>query len=1025
MIFRNSLHSILRSKGKTALFTLLIFALTMTFALGVSVWASVAQFLDACNDFYTTIGLIEYMGTAYPDATAYDNTMDEALASFDAAPIAQDDAVLAWEEPAISFGSVDGFWRTDTLMPDRMLSVVVIGNVAYDEKNKVYNGIVMKSLYSFKIKDDTLLYIDGNFGTFEPEHYYLIFGEVYYGASPLLHMRIASFENAVALAGGVEVPRMIDITADGADGPAFVIPEDSTLVKVAKTLPVTNNSVLVTGTDDLMALLPFHQQELYIVDGRAFTPEEYAQGSRVAVISDLMAKRVGVGVGDPIDLSIAVSDQPGIYNSYWVDNGFSYKESFTVVGIMNTVMDKSWYVYVPRSAGVPVSQFPVGFTVGRAVIRNEDAAEFYARVGSTLQDRFQLTLYDQGYSTVAIPFQTILSVAKIVTAVCGLVELAVLILFGFLFVYRQRETSETMLMLGAGRARVCRYFLYSSGLISLVAAAAGAAAAYRLHDRIIALIARSAGHFAQIDSRFSNGNLTISRTLEFAPQLSWRLFLCVGAVVFGLAVLACLAFTAGTFLHSRPSQKRPAGPKKEFRTLQLGGGSLKYALLSILRGGNRSAVVPVLALGVVIFLGQLATTTLRYQEQLDAIFDSTTIQGYYTDINGKQIGNQVLFANDVANLYRAGGITNLSVSRSEPFYYLGVSRLANGAETGIGPLFVPANYFGQEAIEEAILRGPDLTATNDIHTAPDFFYSSQIDMSFLEGYDESILRVPLGDNRVNSCILPTSLMEEKGIALGDTIRVAIDSFYISPEYNAKIFYHFDLLVVGNYEKQGAEDTIYAPLALFFDTGLIWDKGQTAQGAPSDTFDSGYTITPEEKYTLQGTVFHSANFNLSDTRALGEFKDYLSDYGYSQVNKVKSVREFIVLKDAAFNNAVASTQQQIRYINLLYPCLYVLIGIIAFVVSYLLVISRKTEFATMRGLGATRIRTFFSFFFEQAILCALGTALGLAAWWLIAGAPGELHLLLTGGFLVCYFLGCTISILIMNHTQVLAILLDRD
>jgi len=154
-------------------------------------------------------------------------------------------------------------------------------------------------------------------------------------------------------------------------------------------------------------------------------------------------------------------------------------------------------------------------------------------------------------------------VAKIVTAVCGLVELAVSTLFGFPFIYRQRETSETMLMLGTGRARVCKYFLYSSGLISLVATATGAAAAYWLHDRIIALVARPAGHFALIDSRFSNGNLTISRTLEFTPQLDWRLFLCVGVAVFVLAVLACLAFTASTFLHSQPSQKRQASPRKE------------------------------------------------------------------------------------------------------------------------------------------------------------------------------------------------------------------------------------------------------------------------------------------------------------------------------------------------------------------------------------------------------------------------------------------------------------------------------
>ncbi|NMB67595.1 MAG: ABC transporter permease [Chloroflexi bacterium] len=1025
MIFRNSLQSILRSKGKTALFTLLIFALTMALALSVSVWASVAQFLDDCDDFYTTIGLVEYMGTGYPDDTAYDPAMHQALASFDAAGVAADGAVLSYEQPARSFGYVDGFWRTDTLVPGRMFSVLVVGNMAYDERNNVYYGIVMRSLFSLQSKDDTLIYIDGNFGTFEPERYYLVFGEIYHGRSPLLHLRIASFENAIAQAAGIEVPRMLDITADATSGQFFVIPEDAVLAKVARTLPVTNNSVLVTATDDLMSLLPFHQQELYLVDGRAFTPEEYAQGSRVVVVSELLAKRVGVGIGDSIDLSVAVSDQPGIYNSYWVDNGFTYQESFTVVGIFNTVMDTSWYVYVPRSAGVPVTPFPVGFTVGQAVVQNDQAAEFYARLGSALGDRFQLTLYDQGYSTVAIPFQTILSVAKIVTIVCGLMELAVLILFGFLFVYRQRETSETMLMLGTGRARVCGYFLYSSALIALVATAAGAAAAYQLHDRIIALVARSAGNFALIDSRFSDGNLTISKTLEFAPQLGWQLFLYIGAAVFVLAVLACLAFTAGTFLHSRPSQKRPAGPNREHRTSRLGGGSLKYAVLSILRGGNRSAVVPILALCVVIFFGQLASTTQRYQDQLETIYANTTLQGYYTDINGRQIGNQVLSGYDVGNLYRAGQISGLSVSRGEAYYYLGITRFANGAETGIGPLYVPTNYFGREALEEAIQRGPDLTATNDIRTAPDFFYSSQIDMAFLEGYDESVLRVPSGDERVSTCILPTSLMAEKGIALGDTIRVAINAIYLSPEYAAWVFRHYDLRVVGSYVKQGAEDTIYAPLALFFDTGLIWDEGQAAEGAPSGSYGSGYALTPQAKDALQRTVFHSANFTLADSHALGEFKDYLSHYGYSQVKKVSSVRAFIVLKDAAFNNAIASTKQQIQYINILYPCLYVLVGIIAIVVSYLLVISRKAEFATLRGLGATRIHTFFSFFFEQGMLCLLGTAAGLAAWRLIEGQPDRLHLMLTAGFLGCYFLGCSISILIMNHTNVLTILLDRD
>ena len=1025
MIFRYSILSILRSKGKSALFTLLIFALTLALGLSVSVWASVEQFLNQCNDYYTTIGLVEYMGTNYPADTVYDPAMDRALDSFEPVEITSHEAALLWETPTRSFGYVDGFWRTDTFMPDRMLSVLVVGNVFYEEENDVYSAIVMNALYSEKSRDDTIILIDSNFGAFEPGHYYLVFGEVYYGPSPLLHLRIASFTNAIAAAENIEVPRILDITAGEDDKEYYALPEGSILIKVAETLPVTNNSVLVSETDDLMALLPFHQQELYIIKGRAFSEEEYIQGSHVIVISELMADRLGVNIGDSINLSVAVSDQPGFYHSYWVEKGFSYNGKFTIVGIMNTVMDKSWYVHIPKSADVPSSPFPIGYTVGQAVIRNEDAAAFYTQIETGLADRFHLTIYDQGYSTVAAPFQTILRVSKIVTAVCGLVELAVLLLFGFLFVYRQRETSETMLKLGTGRVRVITYFLFSSGIIALLATCAGAFLGYRLHDGIIALVAKAAENYILIDSRFSNGNLSFLQTLEFSPQLGWQLFFHTALAVFLLAILSCLAFTAITFLYSRPSQQKIMGPKKERKTSHLSGGSLKYAVLSIVRGGARSLVVPLLAVSVVLFFGQLTSTYQRYQDQLNSIYNNTKIEGYYTDINGKQVGGQVLDAYDINNLFHTGLLSSLSLSISEPYYYLGISKLADGTELDISPLYVPRNAFVLESLEATILRGPDLTATNDIYTSPEFFYAKQINMTFLDGFDETVLSVPSDDINVNSCIIPFSLIEKYGLEPGDTLRVAINDVFLSSEYRAKIFRHFDLRIVGSYEKQGTENTIYTPLSLFFNTDLIWGDEQAAVGAPLQTFSLGLIISPEIKDELQSTVINSAAFTISDSHEIITLKDYLTEYGYSQVNRVSRVREFIILKDAVFNYSVASVRQQIRYINTLYPFLYALVGIIALVVSYLLIISRKKEFATMRGLGATRLHAFFSFFYEQAVLCLLGTAAGLAVWQILMGSPSSLHFTLTAGFLLFYFLGSTISITIMNQTSVLVILLDRD
>ncbi len=55
-------------------------------------------------------------------------------------------------------------------------------------------------------------------------------------------------------------------------------------------------------------LYSFHQEELYIVEGRAFTDEDMLW-ERVIVISDLMAARLEKTIGDEIDLSFFPSDR--------------------------------------------------------------------------------------------------------------------------------------------------------------------------------------------------------------------------------------------------------------------------------------------------------------------------------------------------------------------------------------------------------------------------------------------------------------------------------------------------------------------------------------------------------------------------------------------------------------------------------------------------------------------------------------------------------------------------------------------
>ena len=1051
MLIRNSLLSLVRTKGKTFLFTLLIVALTLTLSLGVCVWASIQQFLDEADEFYTTIGLVEYIGRDYPQDTSIDPNMAEDLTSLDVSAIENDPATILWDDSARYYGFIDGFWRDDDFMSGQNNALVVVSSVTYNDTFNAYTAFVTRALNSYKLEVDDEVLLDPDFGALQEGHYYVVYGETYNARHPFLHLRPLVYSNDAASDTGIEIPTVLDITVETESGISYDLPE--AYEKAGDTLGVADDFVVVNSTDNLLAMYSFHQEEQYIIEGRSFSGEEYASGERVIVIPELMAARLEKTVGDEIDLSFVRPDSAGSAPYYWAGNGVTNQASFKIVGITNTVSSKEWHVYVPKAVGAPYSVAPIGYTAGQVVVKNAEAADFVARVDPLMQGRFILTMYDQGYANVAVPFTTILNIAKILTAIIAFVELAVLIFFGYLFVYRQRETGETLLMLGAGKPWVSGYFLLSAGAIALFATLIGAGVGFRLHDRILQMVAEAARNQSLIDNRYSNGNFSITRVLEFAPQFDISFFLKFGLVVFAVALLSCLVFLSIAFKVNQMKRRRNSGPQKEGKTSHLKGGSRKYAILSILRGGTRTTVVPLLAIAVVFFLGQLSTTSASYHQQLEEIYDNTTISGKFTDVHGKQIGDQVIGAYNVMNLFRTGMIEDLSVSLDQWVLLNGTLLHADGTEGVANQIIMPVNEYKFENVKRMFGKnalGIQLIATNKLDSAPEFYYLDNIAVNFLEGYDKSFFTAPTGSKGIYYCIISSELMDDYEIVLGDTIRVSpftsegkepvsVSLSTIQGNESGSPLDYYDLLVVGSYEQQGSVKTIYVPLPLMFDTSLIWDAGQSTDEDATLVFtedqisgegdsqpgDEGFVPTEAQTDSLLDTVFYSATFKIPYSRDLTELKDYLIDYGYSQVNNIGKYRTFVVNDDAVFNNAVAGLKQQIRYTNTLYPFLYVLVGVIAFVVSYLLVVSRRMELAVLRGLGATTLTTFMSFFMEQSLLCLLGVGLGLGAWGLLRGGFIPLHLWLVLGFVGCYFIGSGLSIAIMNQRNLLTILSDKD
>ena len=115
MILRNGILSTVRSRGRTVLFTLLIFLLTLSLSLGLGLWSYCAQTLAAMDATYTSIALVEYKGENYPDQYAADESARAAFSQL--GDYSQVQGVELWESTQQGMVLTDGYQRPDGTIP--------------------------------------------------------------------------------------------------------------------------------------------------------------------------------------------------------------------------------------------------------------------------------------------------------------------------------------------------------------------------------------------------------------------------------------------------------------------------------------------------------------------------------------------------------------------------------------------------------------------------------------------------------------------------------------------------------------------------------------------------------------------------------------------------------------------------------------------------------------------------------------------------------------------------------------------
>ena len=232
-----------------------------------------------------------------------------------------------------------------------------------------------------------------------------------------------------------------------------------------------------------------------------------------------------------------------------------------------------------------------------------------------------------------------------------------------------------------------------------------------------------------------------------------------------------------------------------------------------------------------------------------------------------------------------------------------------------------------------------------------------------------------------------------------------------------------LRIVGVYHQTGNRAHIYLPLSAFIPPDVLFSEDLPSGNSYGFRYGA-WTEDNYKAYIYDYYFLSSCRFTLTSAAHLEEARTALDQAGFGWPGHLGAKRTTLILRDASF---VKMTENLSRYLSMgrvMLGLIFAIVALLGFIISWLMISGRKREFAVMRGFGVKRGRLFLSFFWEQALLCALGCAIGCAAMiWLHAG--GALQWLVLAGYVICYLAGCAVSVKLIGRMNLMELLATRE
>ena len=1006
MFIRNGIKSILRERGRTALFSLLITLLTVSMILSMSVLLYSKTMLAACNENYRSIAQIEYMGSEYPSEDEPDFAAREAANALTNEAVLSVSGVNAWTRGNTSFASAEGYERRWGTKPYGNRAVIVVSNVSapieqwarVDPNNNpiveegsvtYYTCLFQSALYSRVSREGVYIDLLAGDSGFAPEK-----GKCYVLNGTFVDTSVSANAVGAFPTNGYDIFRVESfLSSDDLPYADYVNEEDISEIffSAAEQYRIMNNYVHVVPCRDVNDVYAFHQNELGLVEGEMPSP----QTPYSCVISYDLATQLELKTGDTFVLDEIVGTDDDRYKL-----GLSGKsQTYTVSGIIGDSPDHKGTVWViDEDADTPL----FGYLLGTASLRNDMAEEAVEKLQALVPRQVRVTLLDQGYGSAVQPFQEVEKTATNVLIVCSVGIFAILLLFSFLYVGRQHIAVSIMVSMGTPSRKIALWFLSGATIICGASAVLGTILGTALRPAMFRIIDAIAAGGKDEFLRYSETVVGVVKEMTFDPQIPlWPNLLAVPSVV-AVALLFCLVFLriarrGGVRKRGKSRVRLPHGKSTSF-----GLGGLGFALISIRRGGLRSLVVPLVSMILTVIILVLGGVYQGWQNELNDALENTKIEGMVVSLDGRSYSGLVLPVNNLRSLISIDGVEDVSVSYGYHYWL---------TEDEPGFSYGP---HGRAHRLEWIAVQPELVALNSLSAAKEFYYTDTV-VTWLDGWDETALsdedftplrnrREGITDEKPIPAVCGEKFLEDHDLTLGDTFTCLVQV-----EVNSTMLKEIPLNihVIGSYVQQWGKSPMYVPLACHVPLSLL------------DINEDPSNVKGWDRYS-----FRTCRFNLTSAGELDSIRHLLREQGFSAVRHVGSNRTTILLRDSAFLRFSENMERNIAMGKVMSTVISLLTVLLGFIISWLMIFSRRREFALMRGLGVQKRRVFASFFAEQAILCLTGCLVGCAVlFWLYAG--GIAQPLAVAAYLVCYLLGAAISIRMIGKTDLMELLTVRE